>query len=78
MAKQAFIAGGVNRVILATDGDFNVGIVDQQALETMVGDQRKSGIALTTLGFGTGNYNDAHGRAASPTSATATTPTSTP
>ncbi len=59
MAKQAFIKDGVNRVILATDGDFNVGTVSQDALETMVGDQRKSGIALTTLGFGAGNYNDA-------------------
>lgn len=58
MARQAFIAQGVNRVILATDGDFNVGTVDQKALETMIADQRKSGIALTTLGFGTGNYND--------------------
>ena len=58
MAKQAFIEGGANRVILATDGDFNVGTVDQNALETMVAQQRKSGIALTTLGFGTGNYND--------------------
>ncbi|QGW65645.1 DUF3520 domain-containing protein [Lysobacter soli] len=58
MAKQAFIQGGANRVILATDGDFNVGTVDQNALETLVADQRKSGIALTTLGFGTGNYND--------------------
>lgn len=59
MAKQAFVKDGVNRVILATDGDFNVGTVDQGALETLVGDQRKSGIALTTLGFGQGNYNDA-------------------
>jgi Ca-activated chloride channel family protein len=59
MAKQGRIAGGVNRVILATDGDFNVGTFDQGALETMIGDQRKSGIALTTLGFGRGNYNDA-------------------
>ncbi|MFT3896479.1 MAG: VWA domain-containing protein [Thermomonas sp.] len=58
MAKQAFVKGGANRVILATDGDFNVGTVDQDALETLVGDQRKSGIALTTLGFGEGNYND--------------------
>ncbi|MDI9239416.1 VWA domain-containing protein [Lysobacter sp. LF1] len=58
MAKQAFVPGGANRVILATDGDFNVGTVDENALETLVADQRKSGIALTTLGFGTGNYND--------------------
>ncbi|WP_345779041.1 VWA domain-containing protein [Lysobacter sp. S4-A87] len=59
MARQAYIANGVNRVILATDGDFNVGTVDQGALETLVGDQRKHGIALSTLGFGSGNYNDA-------------------
>ncbi len=58
MAKQAFVKGGVNRVILATDGDFNVGTVDGGSLETMVADQRKHGIALTTLGFGQGNYND--------------------
>lgn len=59
MARQAFIKDGVNRVILATDGDFNVGTVDSGALETLVADQRQSGIALTTLGFGQGNYNDA-------------------
>jgi Ca-activated chloride channel family protein len=59
VAKQAYVEGGVNRVILATDGDFNVGTVNQNALETLVADQRKSGIALTTLGFGTDNYNDA-------------------
>ena len=58
MAKQSYLKNGVNRVILATDGDFNVGTVSQEALETLVGDQRKSGIALTTLGFGQGNYND--------------------
>jgi Ca-activated chloride channel family protein len=58
MAKQAYVKGGVNRVILATDGDFNVGTVDQNALETLVADQRGSGIALTTLGYGQGNYND--------------------
>ncbi len=59
MARQSFVAGGANRVILATDGDFNVGIASREALETLVADRRKSGIALTTLGFGTGNYNDA-------------------
>jgi Ca-activated chloride channel family protein len=58
MARQAFIKGGSNRVILATDGDFNVGTVSQGALETLVGDARASGVALTTLGFGQGNYND--------------------
>lgn len=59
MARQGYIEGGTNRVLLATDGDFNVGTVDRGALETLVADQRDSGIALTTLGFGSGNYNDA-------------------
>ena len=59
MARQAFVKDGANRVILATDGDFNVGTVDSGALETLGSDQRRSGIALTTLGFGQGNYNDA-------------------
>ena len=58
IAKENFIDNGVNRVILATDGDFNVGIYDTEMLKTLVADQRKSGIALTTLGFGQGNYND--------------------
>jgi Ca-activated chloride channel family protein len=58
-AQQHFIQDGVNRVILATDGDFNVGTVDIDALKTMVEAKRESGVALTTLGFGTGNYNDA-------------------
>ena len=49
----------MNRVILATDGDFNVGTVNQEALKTTIEDHRKSGIALTTLGFGHDNYNDA-------------------
>ncbi len=58
-ARQAHVQGGINRVILATDGDFNVGLVDRAALETYVADQRRSGIALSTLGFGRGNYHDA-------------------
>lgn len=58
-ARQGFIKGGVNRVMLATDGDFNVGTVGVQALKDRIVTQRKSGIALTTLGFGEGNYNDA-------------------
>lgn len=58
-AGQGFIKGGVNRVILATDGDFNMGTVNQEALKTIIEDHRKSGVALTTLGFGEGNYNDA-------------------
>jgi len=58
LAQQGFIKGGVNRVILASDGDFNVGTVNFEALVELVSEQRKSNIALTTLGFGTGNYND--------------------
>ena len=57
-ARQAFIKGGANRIILATDGDFNVGVDDVGSLKEMVAKQRTSGIALTTLGFGEGNYND--------------------
>lgn len=58
MARQSFIDDGINRVILATDGDFNVGTTDQHALEDLVARQRESGVALTVLGFGRGNYND--------------------
>ncbi len=57
-AREAFIKGGVNRVILATDGDFNVGTVNHQALIDLIEQKRAGGIALTTLGFGGGNYND--------------------
>lgn len=57
LAHQATIEGGINRVILATDGDFNVGTVNFEALVDRVAHQRESGIALTALGFGTGNYN---------------------
>ena len=59
IAEDNFIKGGVNRVIIATDGDFNVGISDRDALVEMIEDKRDSGITLTTLGFGTGNYNEA-------------------
>ena len=58
-AKKAFIKNGVNRVILATDGDFNLGTTSIDALKDLIAEKRKSGIALTTLGFGRGNYNDA-------------------
>lgn len=58
MAKQGWIEGGVNRVLLATDGDFNVGVTRFESLLDLVKKERKSGIALTTLGFGEGNYND--------------------
>ena len=58
LAQQAFIKDGINRVILATDGDFNVGTVDFEMLKQLVEERRAHGIGLTTLGFGTGNYND--------------------
>ena len=58
MAEQGFIKNGINRVLLATDGDFNVGTVSFEALKNMVEEKRKTGVSLTTLGFGTGNYND--------------------
>jgi len=58
LARQAWLPNGNNRVLLATDGDFNVGISDVRQLKQMVEEQRKSGVALSTLGFGTGNYND--------------------
>ncbi len=58
LAEQSFIKDGINRVILATDGDFNVGTVNFEALKDLIEEKRKSGISLTTLGFGTGNYND--------------------
>jgi len=57
-AEQAFIKNGINRVILATDGDFNVGTTNFEALKNLVEEKRKTGIFLTTLGFGSGNYND--------------------
>lgn len=57
-AQQSFIAGGINRVLLATDGDFNVGITDFRQLKNLVEEKRQSGVSLSTLGFGTGNYND--------------------
>lgn len=57
-AEKAFVNNGINRILLATDGDFNVGITDFSTLKGMVAEKRKSGISLTTLGFGTGNYNE--------------------
>ena len=58
IARDNFIQGGVNRVLLATDGDFNVGVSDNRALIQMVERERDSGVTLTTLGFGEGNYNE--------------------
>jgi Ca-activated chloride channel homolog len=57
-AAKGYIKGGVNRVILATDGDFDVGMTGVEALKDRIAEKRKSGVALTTLGFGEGNYND--------------------
>jgi Ca-activated chloride channel homolog len=58
LAKQRFIQGGNNRVILATDGDFNVGEKTEQDLEDLIVLQQKTGIYLTCLGVGMGNYKD--------------------
>jgi Ca-activated chloride channel family protein len=58
-ARAHFIPGGVNRVIMATDGDFNVGVSSDEGIEAIVKKNRESGITLTTLGFGQGNYNEA-------------------
>lgn len=57
-AQQGFIDGGINRILLATDGDFNVGISDFETLKQLAADKRKTGVSLTTLGFGTDNYNE--------------------
>ncbi len=59
LAKTAFVKDGVNRIMLATDGDFNVGPSSDDALKTMIEEKRKDGIFLSVLGFGRGNYNDA-------------------
>jgi Ca-activated chloride channel family protein len=57
-ARANFIPGGINRILLATDGDFNVGVTDFGELKKMVEEKRKSGVSLSTLGFGAGNYNE--------------------
>lgn len=59
IATENFVEGGSNRVILATDGDFNVGVTSNGGLTRLIERQRESGISLSVLGFGTGNYNDA-------------------
>ena len=58
LARAHFDADAVNRIILATDGDFNVGIADPERLEDLIARQRDSGIYLSILGFGRGNLND--------------------
>ena len=58
IAAENFIKGGNNRVILATDGDFNVGASSNKDMETLIEEKRKSGVFLTCLGYGMGNYKD--------------------
>lgn len=58
IATENFIKGGNNRVILATDGDFNVGASSNKDMETLIEEKRKSGVFLTCLGYGMGNYKD--------------------
>ncbi|EHL6277421.1 VWA domain-containing protein [Escherichia coli] len=58
-AAKGFIKGGINRILLATDGDFNVGIDDPKSIESMVKKQCESGVTLSTLGVGDSNYNEA-------------------
>jgi Ca-activated chloride channel family protein len=58
IAKENFVQEGNNRVVLATDGDFNVGVSSNAAMERLVEQKRETGIFLTVLGFGMGNYKD--------------------
>ncbi|MEX1365379.1 MAG: von Willebrand factor type A domain-containing protein [Nannocystaceae bacterium] len=58
LAEQHFVEGGINRVMLATDGDFNVGITDPDALVELIEAKRRTGVFLSALGFGMGNYQD--------------------
>ncbi len=58
VAQEHFIKGGNNRVLLATDGDFNIGVSNENELERLIEQKRETGIYLTCLGFGTGNYKD--------------------
>lgn len=59
MAEQGKVAGGVNRILLATDGDFNVGVTSTEELKALVKREKEKGITLSTLGFGDSNYNEA-------------------
>ncbi len=58
LAEQNLVKDGINRILIATDGDFNVGTTHFEALKELVEKKREQGVSLTTLGFGTGNYND--------------------
>ncbi len=59
IAVKNFLPNGNNRVVLATDGDFNVGVSSEEELVKLIEDKRKTGVFLTVLGVGTGNYQDA-------------------
>ena len=59
VAERNFIRGGVNRVILCTDGDFNVGVTSESALVRLIEEKARGGVFLSVLGFGRGNYQDA-------------------
>jgi Ca-activated chloride channel homolog len=59
LARESFIEGGVNRVILATDGDFNVGVTSHDGLLRLIEREKESGVFLSVLGVGTGNLQDA-------------------
>ena len=58
IAKKNFISNGNNRIILCSDGDFNVGVSSEKGLEQLIEKERKSGVFLTVLGYGMGNYKD--------------------
>ncbi|MCR9251791.1 MAG: von Willebrand factor type A domain-containing protein [bacterium] len=58
LAKENFVEGGNNRIILATDGDFNVGSSSNGDMQRLIEEKRKDGVFLTVLGFGMGNYKD--------------------
>lgn len=58
LAEDNFIKGGNNRVILATDGDLNIGLTSEEELEELITEKKESGIFLSVLGFGTGNIKD--------------------
>lgn len=57
-AQKSFMKEGINRILIATDGDFNVGVSNTDTLKGMISEKRKSGISFTTLGYGAGNYNE--------------------
>jgi Ca-activated chloride channel family protein len=57
-AESGFVQGGINHIVMCTDGDFNVGLSSDEAMLALITEKRKTGITLTTLGFGSGDLND--------------------